>query len=179
MINLLPKEEKELLVKDFYMRFAVIFFGFLSLAILIASVLLFPSYLFSQTNKDAVLQKLETQKNSPVPESEEGNSLIIQELNKKISTIETINKDKFVVSENIVKKIILDKMSDIKIISMVYSKDSLGKKVTINGIASSRERLLLFRRKLEGDIFFKQVDLPISNFIKGSNIQFSLNLIPA
>jgi len=50
--------------------------------------------------------------------------------------------------------------------------------VSIEGIAPSREILLAFRRLLENDPLFKSVDLPISNFIKGSNIRFNLNLIP-
>ena len=53
------------------------------------------------------------------------------------------------------------------------------KEVNISGTAPSRERLSLFRRALEGDPLFKKVDLPISNFIKGSNIRFSLSLTPS
>ena len=41
------------------------------------------------------------------------------------------------------------------------------------------ERLLLFRKALEDNTAFKKVDLPISNFVKGSNIQFDINLIPS
>ena len=62
----------------------------------------------------------------------------------------------------------------------MYENDATkGKKVTVLGIAPSRELLLLFRRALEDDVAFKKVDLPISNFVKGSNIEFSLSLIPS
>ena len=76
--------------------------------------------------------------------------------------------------------IILKKMSNIKITDISYENDPLkGRKVSIEGNAPSREILLLFRRALEDDVLFKQVDLPISNFVKGSDIKFYLNLIPS
>jgi len=70
-------------------------------------------------------------------------------------------------------------MFNIKITDISYENDSLnGKKISIQGTAPSREVLLSFRQAFENDNTFKQVDLPISNFVKGSNIQFYLSLIP-
>ena len=69
-------------------------------------------------------------------------------------------------------------MPDIKINQISYENNLLkGKIINIKGSAVSRERLLLFRLAFENDANFKDVDLPISNFIKGSNIQFNLSLI--
>jgi hypothetical protein len=51
-----------------------------------------------------------------------------------------------------------------------------GEKISISGRASSREVLLSFRRTLEDNPAFSKVDLPISNFIKGSNIRFYITL---
>jgi hypothetical protein len=72
-------------------------------------------------------------------------------------------------------------MPDIKITQILYDNTVAkgDKKVNIQGTAPSRERLLIFRQALEGNPAFKKVDLPISNFVKGSNIQFSLSLTPA
>ena len=76
--------------------------------------------------------------------------------------------------------ILLKKRSDIKITQILYQNDGTnGKKITLTGIASSREVLLLFRQALEDSSSFKDVVLPISNFVKGSNIDFSLSLTPS
>ena len=73
-----------------------------------------------------------------------------------------------------------EKMPDIKITQIQYRNESIkGKTISISGVASSRDRLLLFKRELENNIAFKKVDLPISNFVKGSNIKFSLGLTPS
>ena len=74
-------------------------------------------------------------------------------------------------------------MPAIKITDIAYesrSPDELAqaRKVSIEGTAPSRSALLSFRRALEDDANFQSVDLPISNFIKGSNIQFYLSLVP-
>jgi len=73
--------------------------------------------------------------------------------------------------------VISKKMTDIKINQILYKNEPAGKSIGVRGIAPNRERLLLFRRALEEDPLFKKVDLPISNFTKGLNIQFYLSLI--
>ena len=71
------------------------------------------------------------------------------------------------------------KMPEIKIDSIYYGNTPKGREIRINGSAPSREKLLIFRLALENDPSFSRVDLPISNFVKGSDIKFFLTLVPA
>jgi hypothetical protein len=104
----------------------------------------------------------------------------IKGLNKKLALIENAENIKFDISSKVINPILLTKTPDIKITNISYQNDSLkGKKISVEGIAPSREVLLLFRQALEDGMDFKQVDLPISNFVKGSNIKFYLSLIPS
>jgi hypothetical protein len=123
------------------------------------------------------------QKNQPVPAIDQQTLLSIEDLNNKLDIIKNAEENKFVISEKVINAIILKKMPSIKITEISYEDDSLKgqeviKKISIRGNAPSREVLLSFRQALEDSVSFKQVDLPISNFIKGSNIQFYLSLIP-
>ena len=121
------------------------------------------------------MQKLE-----PVPLIDQNSLAIMEDLDNKLGLIDNAEKNKYLISQKIINEIVLQKMPDIKINQISYDNSTAaGKKISIHGIASNRERLLLFRRALEDDIAFKKVDLPISNFVKGSNIEFSLNLIPS
>ncbi len=121
--------------------------------------------------------KLEVQAKEPAPVLDKASLLAIEDLKNKVSLIEKNKNEKFIVSEKIIDQILAKKMSDIKITQISYEADPIkGKKININGVAPSRERLLLFRQALESSKVFTKVDLPISNFIKGSDIQFSLNL---
>jgi hypothetical protein len=180
MINLIPNQEKKRKVKDFYFRLGVVFLAILGFCIFIATLAILPSYFLSSVKKNLANERLEAQKNEPVPVVDQDSLKIMEELNWKLNLIESSEKNKYLVSEKIINEIILQKMSDIKINRINY-EDNLasGKEINIHGIAPSRERLLLFRRALEDDVAFKKVDLPISNFIKGSNIEFYLSLIPS
>ncbi len=179
MINLIPNEEKKKKVKDFYFRLLVVFFMVLGFSITISSVAILPAYFISWEKKNLVNNKLEMQKGEPVLELDQKTLTLAGDLNKKLSLVEKIKTDKYFISQKIISEIILGKMSGIKITGIRYQTDPVkGKIVGLNGTAPSRERLLLFRKALEENAAFKKVDLPISNFIKGSNIQFYLSLVP-
>lgn len=180
MINLIPKEEKKKIIKNFYYRLVILFFSVVSAVIFVSLLAILPSYFLSSARSNIVNLKLEVQKSEPVPSPQEETLTVIKDLNTKLSLIEKNSNKQFLISQKVIDAILARKMSNIKITNISYQNDSsTGTKISIQGIAPSREVLLSFRLALEGDKLFKQVDLPISNFIKGSNIQFSLSLIPA
>jgi len=120
------------------------------------------------------------QQNEPVPLPDQKTMATVQDLNNKLDLVEKNKSNKYIVSQKIINEIILEKMPDIKVTTISYQSDGpKGKTVKISGLAKSRERLLLFRKALEDNTAFKTVDLPISNFVKGSDIQFYLSLIPS
>lgn len=180
MINLISIEERKKRVKDFYFRLIILFFVILSLCVFVASFAILPSYLISLLQKNSANQKLLEEKNKPILSLNKEIPEFIKNMNNKLSLIEKTKKDKFLVSERVINEIISKKMSDIKINQFTYKNDILHNKIiSITGTAKSRERLLLFRNTLENDPLFSKIDLPISNFVKGSNIHFSLTLIPS
>jgi len=180
MINLIPNEEKKRKVRDFYLRLLVVFFVVLSVPILIAAVGILPSYFLSSVKKDLINNKLEKQQKEPIPPLDQKTLDTVEDVNNKLSLVEKNKANKYIVSQKIINEIISEKIPDIKITEILYQNDPIkGKTVKVNGSAKSREQLLLFRRALEDNTAFQKVDLPISNFVKGSNIQFYLNLIPS
>jgi len=180
MINLIPNQEKKEMVKGFYYRLVVLFLIITSVFFLIALVAILPSYFFSSSKDEIANMKLEMQKNQPVPLPDQQTVAVIKDVNNKLSLVENSENNKFIVSQKVINEILLKKISNVKITDISYENDLIqGKKISIQGEAPSREVLLLFRQALEDDPAFKQVDLPISNFVKGSNIQFYLSLIPS
>ena len=180
MINLIPNEEKKKTANDLYFRLITVFFTMLGLFLFVGSVSLLPSYILSSTEKSYIDSKLEIQKNEPPSESDRSMVLVVKDLNSKLNLIEKSQKNEDVFSEKVINGIVLKKLSDIKITEIYYERDiSGGEKINVIGKASSREKLLLFRKMFEDDTAFSEVDLPISNFVKGSNIGFNLTLIPS
>lgn len=180
MINLLPVEEKKRITQVFYFRLLVLFSATLGLSIFVGILALVPVYLTIAAKNTSIEQKIALQKSEALPAFNEQTLAFVKDLNLKVALIENGQKNQFIVSQKVINAVMAHQLPGIKLTAFTYDHDSLkGKKVTIQGIAPTRETLLAFRLALEQDKLFKQVDLPISNFIKGSNIQFSLNLIPS
>lgn len=179
MINLIPNQEKKRKIKDFYFRLAVVFLTTLAFSLLFLSVAILPAYFLSAIEKNLASGKLLLQEQESKTPAEEALSIAVSELDAKLRLVENAEQNKYPVSQKVIGAIMLRKMSDIKITKITYESSGGGKKVSISGLAPSRERLLMFRRALENDTAWSKVELPIQNFIKGSNIQFYLSLTPA
>lgn len=179
MINLIPKKEKENMVIDFYFRFTILIIIMLDFCILIAIFSLLPPYFISSMKYSLSSVNLENKKSEPLPPLDENSLALVKDINNKLSLIEKFEKNKFRPSVKVINAILLKKSSDIKITQILYEKEGVAeKKISITGIAPSREALLSFREALEGSSNLKDVNLPISNFVKGSNINFNLSLTP-
>ncbi|KKQ04109.1 MAG: hypothetical protein US12_C0005G0016 [Parcubacteria group bacterium GW2011_GWA2_36_24] len=186
MINLIPKKEKKKIIRGFHLKLIVLFLTISGFSFFLLFIAILPAYFLFSVKNNIINTKLEIQKKEPVPLFNQQTLLAIKNLDGKLDLVENTKNNKFTVSEKVINAIILRKMSNIKITDISYKDDSLeglknnqaGRKISIQGEAPSREVLLSFRRALEDGITFKQVDLPISNFVKGSNIKFYLSLIP-
>jgi Tfp pilus assembly protein PilN len=180
MINLIPKEEKKKMLADFYRRFVVLLLLMASFSVFIASSAILPAYFFSFIKNSTASIKLNVQKGEQLPTPKEQSLALARDINTKLDLVENAEKNKFLVSEKVINAILSKKTPNIKINQITYTNDTgKGKNVSITGIASSRETLLLFQQSLEDSSAFKDVNLPISSFVKGSNIQFGLSLTPS
>ena len=180
MINLIPNEEKKRMTVDFYSRLLVLFLLMISLSLFVACVAILSAYIYSSVQVSSVNKKLQIQKEEPLPVPGEQSLATVKDVNNKLDIVEKAEKNKFLITDKVINAIIAEKTSDIKITQIQYQDDPIqGKKISILGIASSRETLLTFEDALKNDPVFKNVDLPISNFVKISNIQFDLSLMPS
>lgn len=180
MINLIPNKEKKLMIRDFYWRLALVAIFSLSTVVLIASIALLPSYFMSSVKKSLAEEKLEVEKAEPIDKADQETLSLLSLLDEELSMIEKSSEGKFLVSERVIRKILEKKTGEIRISQISFENNQAGENtVSIRGTATSREKLLSFRRALEADPDFQKVDLPISNFVKGSNIQFYISLIPS
>jgi hypothetical protein len=178
MINLIPTEEQKKIAKVFFMKLAVVFFVLLAFSAFVASVALVPAYFLALNKERIAKSRLEVQKSETIPQLDKDTVSLIKEIDGKMKTVENSIKNKFLVSQEVISQVVSSKMSDIKITKISFEEDiNTGRKVSIYGTAPSRERLLLFRRALEENPNFSDVNLPVSNFIKGENIEFYLSLV--
>lgn len=178
MINLIPNREKNLIMDNLRARFLITLFVSLTVAFFIGAVAFLPAYFFSSIKKEIANNKLDEQRKEPLPRFEQKALSVVQDLNNKFKLLENAEANRFIVTEKVINELVLRKAPEIKLTQISYSADSGRKIITVRGFAPSRESLLAFRFMLENNPSFTDVDLPISNFIKGSNIQFFLTLSP-
>ena len=138
-----------------------------------------PAYFLSVERKNLAEEKLQIQENDILTEADLKTDQLAADLNLKLSTIEKVQGKGYAVSEKIVLAVLAGKVSGIKIERIYFENAPKGMLVNVSGTASSRERLFEFQEELVSNKAFQKVDLPVSNFIQGSNIKFHLDLIPA
>src|SRR3989344_742565 len=144
MINLIPNQEKKKKIKDFYFRLTVITFFLLSFTILVAVVAILPAYFVSVTKKNFTEAKLKEQSSEPMPQVDENTQAALDSLKRELSMIENARAEAYPVSQKIVNEITRNILPGIKITRVIYSKDpNNAKKVSVEGVAQSREELLL------------------------------------
>ncbi len=167
------------MARDFYIKLVAVFYAVLGSAIFIACTAILPPYFLSSVNKNAANDRLKLQENVPVPIVGEGTLNKVKELDKKLALVEGLQGQHFLVSQKVINKIIVHQKPEVKINQISYtSSGEGGKSITVSGVASTRGGLLSFSQALKEDQFFKEVNLPISNFVKESDIIFSINLTP-
>ncbi len=165
---------------DFYLRLTALFLLMASFAIFIACAAILPAYFTSSEKYSIVSRKLDLEKSKPLSSFGAQSISEAQDLNSKLTLVENSEKNKFPISEKVIGAVLLDKTPGIKISQILYEDDGMqGRKINILGIASTREALLFFEQTLQNDTAFKNVNLPVSNFVKESNIEFNLSLSSA
>jgi hypothetical protein len=140
--------------------------------------MLTPALFYASLEKKLISDQFAKDTNKLTFDLNQANKNAVENLEKKILLIKQAQNNKFLVSENVIDNLLAKKINGILINEINYTKDpNKGNLVNIRGQASSRERLLTFKNSLAQDPNFKNVDLPISNFIKSTDIEFNLVLI--
>lgn len=177
MINLLPLKEKKQLKQEYISRVFIVSFSMISVLSVIAALFLAPSYKYSVSKESIAENNLEVF-NAQNPQIDIGKlNQDILKTNEKLSFIIS-KKPKLDVSVSVIEKILNLRTAGVSFNQVSYVYEEKGSStVHIVGVASDRTALRSFKDALSSDESFSSVDLPISNFIKPTNIDFSMSLV--
>lgn len=176
MLNILPSQQKVLVKREYIRRRVVVALSFLVFALIVSLALLSPSYFLTQVKAKIVRNELEVTKQklyAELPSDETMKSLSVAV--KHAEALRPLTKP---VSVYELLRIFESKPESIKITNIAYAKlDADMSSVTLRGMAENRESLTSFGRTLENRVEFVSVDLPVSNFVKERDIDFSMTII--
>ncbi len=176
MLNFLPQKNKKQIIFEYLLRVTIFLCLFVFVSSLVMSLMFMPSFFFVKYKNDTVNGQLLSIKQKNIDKGED-----------PIAFIKNINKLSLALSDNagtnityadIISKIVSLKKKEIKISSIDITEDNItrSKKVSLNGVASTRDSLTLFSKDIKTDGFFTSVVFPVTNFIKSSNSEFSATL---
>lgn len=177
MVNLLTISEKKHIAKDYKTRRAVVALFMLSFLIIIAIVFLVPSYFVSVLKYNNNSKQLELEKSRVSSFVQKESTLkIIKSTNSKLDIFESF-KPSLIKPYDVIILVIKHKPEGVHLNTILLDKNKEEEKITISGVAEDRETLLSFLRLMESEKEFSKVGLPISSFVKGENIVFSMSVV--
>ncbi len=175
VINVLPKPKKKALYWEYWKRYATVALSFFALAGVLATVLTSPSYFFSESKYELAEDRLEAF-NVANPEIATQNlDSAINDINSKLILLS--GKSSTEISDSVLGSILSMRPKGIIYNQILYNEKSSDVRVLeLHGVATDRTVLRNFKSALDSNPLFAKVDLPISNFIERSNINFTVSI---
>jgi hypothetical protein len=178
MANLISDKQKKIVRGEYIIRLATMSFFMLSVFGLFVLAYVLPYY-FSLVRNDTVVSKqLETVINTENKENT-GQSVqrIVMRTLDQVKLVEFYSKNTSTATD-LFSKVIADKNDSIQLSRLSWSAQGSGREViVVSGLAKSRSGLVDFIETLKTDKSFTEVESPISDFARESNIPFTINIV--
>jgi Tfp pilus assembly protein PilN len=174
MFNLLPEKDKENILKEYSTRRTIILFMFVSTLGLIASTAFLPAYIVSRAEVAETENQIKQIKESPLFAESEKMHTALAQANTKISILSKEN-GVMQISE-VIALAVKGNGQAIRVTGFSFQKNKGKSKLMITGMARDRESLSNFVKELEKEKRFETVNLPVSNFTKDRNAEFSIDI---
>ena len=173
--TLLPEKEMRNLRREYRVMIFILLMFFCSSAILIGIASLFPAYILSLTQEKESSTKQEVLKKD---RAISGIDSIIDEFKKTSEILNKLktNKKEEVFSQTI-KSVIDNRIPNITYNSIFMDRvedNNQEMQIEIQGISSTRESVLAFKKSLESNPFISKIEFPISDLIKTKNISYAV-----
>lgn len=175
MFNLLPQEEKRVIYEQYSFRKLQLIFVFVIAAGVMSIVLLFPSFFLAQTKRMEIQGEIDFRRASLARKDTEDLNVAITRAKSEIVLLEKTVGIQFSVYD-LFNKVIARKGDGIKITGLLYGKKKEGNEIVVNGVAKDREALLAFAQDVGREQAFSHISLPVSNFAKNKDIDFSFTI---
>ena len=173
MINLLPKQQKKELADEFRLRLALATLVLCFITLLLAALFLAPLFFVAKKHEVQLEQELVTTREFTKNEITTQAKEIIKNVKIKTKDIGEYEKS-FLVTERVLDAVLAHVNGAVSIRTISYMSKDGKNGVSLTGIAPSREVLKDFVYRLGADTKLQNVTIPLSNYLKGQNLQFTI-----
>ena len=176
MINLIPPDAKKAVVKEYWLRVAVVWLFLLAISLIIVGVFKLPSYVLLQAQEIAFEEQFESAAENQA-EFEQSEALIKQ------ANLEAKHLNSFATTVPFSEYMdTLDSLATagVSISNFSFKKnDGVLEEILITGTAADRKSLTQFKDVISENESFANAELPISNLAQDLDIRFSITVIPS
>jgi len=178
MSNVLPREIKKQNQREYALRFWSLVFLTISMLLVFAGILLIPSYLISVTEEESKIEQIKLVRSYNASKASDVNEQTIDLVKNQLALFD-IKRDEIEL-ESVLGEILNahDSVGGISLTEVLYETnfDSIESpnRLSLRGVAHTREDLLDFSQNLEKQDLFGNVDLPVSSLRNERDLNFSL-----
>ncbi len=173
MHNLLSQQAKQRLAREYIARVLTVGFLVGSTAVLIGAVSLLPSFLSNRFDLSA--EQAEMARLAAAITIEEGDQKPFETLERGRNLMKLLQSHG---SEEqysmLLEEALHTRPAAVSLSSITF--DRTARALQIQGVAATRDALVEFTRRLEADPRFAQVELPISDYARATDLRFRLTL---
>ena len=177
MSNLLPPQEIKRIKLLYRKRFVVVTMRAGMILVVIAGLGLVPSYIYSQKEQNQLLAQKAIFDSKQTGELKQTLISSISYINTRLNSFNQASFASPIIA-SFITPILQARVPSVYLSDFNYSAtpDANTAKVVISGVSTSRESILTFADNLRNTPGVVSVDVPITNFIKESNIPFSITI---
>ncbi len=173
MFTFLPEEYKKQALKEYRFRLFALYLGLMCVFCILGSAFALPTFSLVQATRESATLERETLLKSftedPIALEKE-----VRALNSKIEIIKTTSENKSLTS--VIERILAQKNDTIKIQTISLRRNKEKGSITIGGTAGSRDALVAFSKRLQGEPSFAGINLPVGSLTKNKDIPFNISI---
>ena len=169
----IPEQERIILNREYRARALIILCLVLAVAFVIGAVSLLPTYIHARNAAGRNADLVSTAQNNPPTI---GISVMADELNADRTLLSAISSTANGIRQSVVISAIIALRGDNTITSFSLDTASSTISVSVEGIAPSRDGLVLFKDNIEKSRPGLKVDLPVSQLANSKDIKFSFKI---
>ena len=180
MSNLLPPKNKLALLKLYRKRYVSLAFFSLAALSVVAIVLLLPSYLYLRSSQIVLETEYDTLSSYETSTIAAQLAATVTDINGRLAAFPATSPASPLIA-GMIDPILQVESPAIHIAEFDYAPGitSVQAKISVSGIADSRTDLLAFADKVRNIASFTSVDVPITNYIKDTDVPFTLTAVVA
>lgn len=177
IVNVLPKIEKDKIRNEYWKRFTIILMLILTTVSIISIFLLLPSYFYSSSKESISEERLEEFNSLNKELNSDNIDIIIKQINSKLDLLDSF-KIGDSITESILGSILNNKPEGITYTQILYGqKKDKTLSLEIHGQAKDRIALRNFKTFIDSNNEFISSNLPMSNFLEKTDLNFTIYIV--